>query len=106
MEENQNYNEETVKVKEEYRPMCSNHPLMKTLLTGLLIFLGAFCAFYVVADWHFKRFFSPEFMNPARMEHRMFKDIRQMDRMMFKEGSLVVLRLLLMASHKCCLPSF
>ena len=86
MEENQNYNEETVKVKEEYHQTCSNHPLMKTLLTGLLIFLGAFCAFYVVADWHFKKFFAPEFMSPARMEHRMFKDMRQMDKMLFKEG--------------------
>ena len=53
MEEN-NRTEETVRVKEEYRPMCSNHPLMKALMTGLLTFLGAFCAFYVVADWHFK----------------------------------------------------
>ena len=85
MEENTNYNEETVKVKEEHRPMCTNHPFMKTLLTGLLIFLGAFCAFYVVADWHLKRLFEPKFMSPARMEHAMFKDMRQMDKV-FKEN--------------------
>ena len=36
MEEN-NRTEETVKVREEYRPMCSNHPLMKALMTGLLM---------------------------------------------------------------------
>ena len=85
MEENKNYNEETVKVKEEYRPMCSNHPIMRTLFTGLLIFLGAFCAFYVIADWHFKRFFSPQFMNPSRMERMARNDMRAVDKM-FKES--------------------
>ena len=85
MEENQNYKEETVKVKEEYHPMCSNHPLMKTLLIGLLIFLGAYCAFYVVADWHFKRMLEPQFITPAKMEHRIFKDMRQMEKMFNKE---------------------
>lgn len=85
MDENQNYNEETVKVKEEFRPMCERHPLLKTLLTGLLIFLGAFCAFYVVSDWHFKRLFGPRFMPPSRMEHMMKKDMRMMDKMFRQE---------------------
>jgi len=86
MEENQNYKEETVKVKEELRPMCANHPIMKTLFIGLLIFLGAFCAFYVVADWHFKRVFGPQFINPEKMERLIQKDMRSMDKMMFKES--------------------
>ena len=35
------------------------HPALRHFLTGLLVFLGAFAAFYVVADWHFKRMFDP-----------------------------------------------
>ena len=35
------------------------HPALKHVLVGLLVFLGAFCAFYVVADWHFKRMTDP-----------------------------------------------
>lgn len=80
MEENQNYTESTAKMKDENKPMCANHPIMKTLLTGLLIFLGAFCAFYVVADWHFKRFLSAPFMNPSRLEHQIRKDMRAMEK--------------------------
>jgi len=85
MEENQNYKEETVTIKQE-RPMCANHPLMRTLLTGLLIFLGAFCAFYTVADWHMKRMFGPGMINPGAVEHMMNKEMRQMDKMM-RRGS-------------------
>lgn len=86
MEENQK-TEETSKVKEEYYPMCSNHPLMKTLMTGLLIFLGAFCAFYTVADWHIKNMFARTFRPPFhnRMERMIEKDMKTMDNMMKKE---------------------
>ncbi len=84
MEENQK-NEETKIRREEY-PMCANHPVMKTLFVGILIFLGAFCAFYVVADWHFKRMFHPRFMpNPRRIERMMEKDMRAMDHTFAKE---------------------
>ena len=48
MDENQKTEETIVKVKEG--AMCANHPIMKAICTGILIFLGAFCAFYVVAD--------------------------------------------------------
>ena len=37
------------------------HPALKHVLVGLLVFLGAFLAFYVVADWHFKRMLDPSF---------------------------------------------
>jgi HSP20 family molecular chaperone IbpA len=74
--------EENQKIKEEMSSMCSRHPLMKTLFIGFLIFLGAYCAFYVVADWHFKRMLDAQFMNPARMEHMMRKDMRKMDKLM------------------------
>ena len=84
MEENQKQ-EETVKIKEKNYPMCSNHPLMKTLMVGLLIFLGAFCAFYTVADWHMKSLLGPAF-GPRpfadRMERMIQKDMRTMDYMM------------------------
>lgn len=85
MEENQNNKEETLKVKEEFHPMCTNHPLIKSIIIGLLIFLGAFCAFYVIADWHFKKLFEPRFISPSRMEQQMFKDMHRMDKM-FKEN--------------------
>ena len=39
MEENQK-NEETRIRREEY-PVCANHPVMKTLFVGILIFLGS-----------------------------------------------------------------
>lgn len=84
MEENQK-TEETVKIKENY-PFCANHPLMKALMTGLLMFLGAFCAFYVVVDWHMKTIVPPEFRNfPHRMERAFEKDMRAMDYMMRKD---------------------
>ena len=35
------------------------HPALKHVLVGLLVFFGAFAAFYVVADWHFKRMLDP-----------------------------------------------
>ncbi len=84
MEENQK-NEESKVRREEY-PMCANHPVMKTMFVGVLIFLGAFCAFYVVADWHFKTMMQPRFMpSPRRIEHMMQKDMRAMDRALAKE---------------------
>lgn len=87
MEENQK-NEET-KITTEPAPMCSNHPIMKTLFIGILIFLGAFCAFYVVADWHFKNMFQPRFWhNPRKIEHMMEKQMRSMDHMFEKESKM------------------
>ena len=52
--ENNNYNHE-----EFDNCFLCKHPALKTVLTGLLIFFGAFCAFYIVSDWHFKRMLSP-----------------------------------------------
>ncbi len=89
MEENQK-SEESVKIREEIRPMCANHPIMKSLMVGLLIFLGAFCAFYVVADWHLKSLLRPTFgsgfgSSPRRIEHMMKKEMRAMDHMLQSE---------------------
>ena len=49
------------------------HPVLKHVLTGLLVFLGAFAAFYVVTDWHYKRMLDP------------FVQMRKVDKMMMKE---------------------
>lgn len=50
------------------------HPVLKHVLTGLLVFLGAFAAFYVVTDWHYKRMLDP------------VVQMKKMDRMMQKEN--------------------
>lgn len=66
----------------EWECLCSRHPMLKILFIGVLIFLATFCAFYVVADWHFKRMFEAQFMPPARMERMMRKDMHKMDKLM------------------------
>ncbi len=87
MEENQK-TEETVKVNHEHHGEC-RHPIWKCILSGLLIFLGAFCAFYTVADWHFKSMMRPGIgAFPGRMEHMMKKEMRAMDNMFAEEGRL------------------
>ena len=35
------------------------HPICKSIFIALLVFFGAFAAFYVVTDWHFKRMLDP-----------------------------------------------
>lgn len=85
MEENQKP-EETGKNREEIYHTCAGHSLMKSLLVGLLIFLGAFCAFYVVSDWHFKNLMRPGFRGyPGQMEHMIKKEMKSMNRMFKKE---------------------
>ncbi len=69
------------------------HPALRHVLTGLLVFLGAFLAFYVVSDWHFKRMMDPSFYmrrmdkavmqrekNFDKMERRALKQQEWMDR--------------------------
>ena len=73
MDENITKEEHTKQTTKEY-PMCANHPLMKTLFIGFLIFAGAYCAFYTVADWYMKNFIAPQPL-PPRME-KMFKNER------------------------------
>lgn len=59
--------------QEEKQEHPTNHHLMKQLLIGILVFLGAFCAFYTVADWHMKRLYNPIYQ------------MKQMDRMMMQQ---------------------
>ncbi len=89
MEENKTTTEETVKIKETLHPEC-HHSFWKTILSGLLIFLGAFCAFYTVADWHYKSMFRNAMMgtNEGKMEHLMRKEMRAMDAMFAEDARL------------------
>lgn len=88
MEENQK-NEQTVCVKDDRHHGCS-HPFWKTLLTGLLIFLGAYCAFYTIADWHFKSMLRRSMRGtvPGHMERMMKKEMRAMDDMFAQDAKL------------------
>lgn len=62
------------------------HSALKHVLIGLLVFLGAFSAFYVVADWHFKQMFDPMFQL-RKMDRAIMKQERQMDKFAQKEFS-------------------
>jgi len=59
MDENQT---DETKVTNETKLLCRKYPVMKCIFCGIMVFLGAFCAFYVVTDWHFKT---------MMMKHRM-----------------------------------
>lgn len=84
MDENQNIEHKTINENYHYST-CDRHPFWKALLTGLLTFLGAFCAFYVVSDWHFKRMMHPPF---AKMDRMMKREMREMDKMFQAERNL------------------
>lgn len=77
MEENQKTEQSTVKTNYHF---CERHLVWKMILTCLLTFLGAFCAFYVVADWHFKRMLTPPIGKMDRMIRREMRDINNMFR--------------------------
>ena len=56
------------------------HPALRHVLTGLLVFLGEFLAFYVVADWHFKRILDPSFYM-RRMDRAVMQREKNFDKM-------------------------
>lgn len=82
MEENQKTEHS---VKTEYH-FCERHPVWKMILTCLLTFLGAFCAFYVVADWHFKRIMTPPI---GKMDKMIRREMRDMDNIFRAEQGFV-----------------
>lgn len=85
MEENQNQ-EELEKKKDEKQPIYKNEYFLKTLMVGFLIFLGAYCAFYTVADWHMKSMWKHTFRpNFRQMERMLQKDMQAMDNFMRAE---------------------
>ena len=66
MEENQRNGENVIIEERRSETVCTKHPFLKSLLCGLLIFLGAYCAFYTVADWHMETLFTKEEKRFAR----------------------------------------
>lgn len=59
------------------------HPALKHVLIGLLVFLGAFAAFYVVSDWHFKRMMNP-MIQMQRMDRALMQQEHLFDKMEHK----------------------
>ena len=84
MDENQNIEKTTIK-ENYYHPVCEKHSFWKALLVGLLTFLGAFCAFYVVSDWHFKRMMHTPF---TRIDRMYKKEMKEMDKVLKAERNL------------------
>lgn len=74
----------------EYQHQCDDndfgcrHPLMRHLCIALLTFLGAFAAFYVVTDWHFKRMLDPA-VQMRKMDRMLRSDVNYMDKMAEKQ---------------------
>ena len=60
------------------------HLALRHVLTGLLVFLGAFAAFYVVSDWHFKRMMDP-MLQMRKMDRAIMRQEHKFDRMARKE---------------------
>ena len=60
------------------------HPILRHTLIGILVFLGAFAAFYVVTDWHFKRMLDPG-VQMRKMEKMMMREQNRIDKMFKRE---------------------
>ena len=79
------------------------HPALRHFLTGLLVFLGAFAAFYVVSDWHFKRMLDPvsqmKRMDRAFMQRE--RNFDKMERRALKQQNWMDKKALKMQEQKC-----
>lgn len=64
--------------KEKHCPIC-DLPWTRHIIIGIMVFLGAFAAFYVVADWHFQMMMSPAYQM-KKMERHFMKDQHMLDR--------------------------
>jgi len=60
------------------------HPVLKYVVVALLVFLGAFSAFYVAADMHFKKMLDPVFQM-QKIDRALMKQERQFNKMMESE---------------------
>ncbi len=79
MDENNNYENREQHHHYDDCWLC-HHPVLKHILTALMVFLGAYLAFYTVTDWHFKRMMDPA-VQMRRFEKNMMREHRQMERM-------------------------
>lgn len=57
------------------------HKFWKHLLTWLMALIGAFLAFYVVSDWHFKRMYDPVYQM-KRMDKAMNREAKYAEKSM------------------------
>ena len=79
---------ENIDIKEEYTEktcFCKRHPFMAFMFVSFMVFLGSFLAFYVVADWHFKRMFDPA-VQMRQMDRMIQNDARRMDKFIQTQG--------------------
>lgn len=79
MDENNNYENHEHHHHYDDCWLC-HHPVLKHILTALMVFLGAYLAFYTVTDWHFKRMMDPA-VQMRRFEKNMMREHKQMERM-------------------------
>lgn len=81
MDENKNYDDYHYR-----RDDCwlYRHPVLKHILAALMVFLGAYLAFYTVADWHFKRMVDPV-VQMRRIEKDMMNKHNQMAKMLKRD---------------------
>lgn len=86
MDENQRHEE--IVNNYEVNKVCKKHSWWKCFLCALLTFLGAFCAFYVVTDWHYKSMLRMKHRIPyeERMENFARKEAAGFESLMGKEG--------------------
>ncbi len=92
MDENKEFEQERVMI-ENSSCRCSDHKILKCILAGLLIFLGAFAAAYTLLDWHMKAIFRHRMMPRAkfeRIERSMQNDIDNMNRVMIKNEKILM----------------
>jgi len=59
-------------------PICHN-PAVRAFLVGLMTFLGAFAAFYVISDMRLHALMNPEYQM-RKMEKRLMKDQKTIDK--------------------------
>lgn len=82
MDENKERNEDC--------PIC-HHRGMKAFLAGLMTFLGAFAAFYVVSDMRLHTLMNPEYQM-RKFEKQMMKEHKRFDKAMnrdLKRGRMI-----------------
>lgn len=84
-ENNEYYEEHDLKHRHEhYGCFHERHPWLAHLLTALSVLIGAFLAFYVVTDWHYKRLLDPVHQM-KKMERMMMKEDRAMHKMLKRD---------------------
>ena len=57
-----------------------DHPVMKHIITALMVLIGSYLAFYTLADWHFKRMTDPA-VQIQHFERNMMKEQNRLEKM-------------------------